>query len=95
MSAQHRQVQGAVIGRQRQLLRHVRYLQQAQPARAPGGALHHAGGFQRLEVVLRGTHAAEAEGTRDFRLRGRHAFGVDAVGDEGVDGALGIGQAHG
>ena len=68
---------------------------QAQPARAPGGALHHAGGFQRLEVVLRGTHAAEAEGTRDFRLRGRHAFGVDAVGDEGVDGALGIGQAHG
>lgn len=54
-----------------------------------------AGLLQRLQMVLRGAHALEAECPRDLGLRGRYAIGLDPLGDEGEDCLLGIGQVHG
>ena len=95
--AQHRQPHRAVIGvRKCQFpLRRWRHLADADPARTPGHALDRAGGFQRFEMVLRRAHALETERAGDFRLRGRHAFGLDPFGDQGEDGVLGFGQFHG
>src|SRR3546814_10879990 len=65
-------------------------LQQANAPRPPGHALDGAGSLERIEVVLRRAHSAEPEGAGDFRLRRRHALGLDALGDQGEDGLLGI-----
>ena len=59
------------------------------PRARPGHALDRAGLLQRFEVVLRRADAAEAEGAGDLGLRGRHALGLDALGDQGEDGAAG------
>ena len=64
-------------------------------ARLPRPALDRARGLQRLEVVLRRAYALEAEGAGDFGLRGRETVGLDALGEEGEDLALGVGQIHG
>jgi hypothetical protein len=77
------------------LLRRRRCAQDADAAGAAGDAFDGARGCQRFEVVLRRAHAAEAEGAGDFGLRWRHALGVDALGDQGEDGLLGVGELHG
>ena len=69
-------------------------MEHADASGAAGHALDGAGRLQGLQVVLRCTDAAEAEGAGDLGLRGRHAVGVDALGDQGEDGVLGIGQVH-
>jgi len=68
----------------------------AQPD-GPGAtrhALDRAGLFQCFEVVLGRPHAAEAHGSGDLGLRRRNALGLDALGDQGEDGALGVGDVH-
>ena len=66
--AEDRQLQDVIVGWQRQLLRAVRRLQQPQATGTTGTALEDARDFQRLQVVLRGADALEAEGAGDFRL---------------------------
>ena len=69
--------------------------QYPDPPRPTGNTLDGACGFERVEMVLGRTDPAETEGLGDLGLRGRHALGLDALGDQGEDGLLGIGQIHG
>jgi len=45
-------------------------------------------------VVLGRAHALEAEGMGDLDLGRRHAVGLNALGDHGQDGLLGVGDVH-
>jgi len=67
---------------------------QADAARLTGQAADVSGLFEYVQVVLRGTNAAETERVGNFGLGWRHALLIDALGDEAENGLLIIGNVH-
>jgi hypothetical protein len=68
---------------------------EADAARPARQAFDRAGLLEDVEVVLRGADAPESQGLGDLGLRGRHALGLDAPGDQVEDGLLGIAEDRG